>query len=121
MRKGILILLSLICAFNFLSCVEEFYPNIPDSGVSFLMVEGQITDKAEPYFVKSSRSLPIRANDESPVSGANIQIEEEGAVYVLSDQGDGLYSTNKFTGQANHNYRLSITLDGNHYQHHGRL
>ncbi|MDA0194570.1 MAG: DUF4249 domain-containing protein [Bacteroidetes bacterium] len=116
MRQGILIFLSLICAFNFLNCIEEFYPKIPDTDNNFLIVEGQITDKAEPYFVKLSRSLPINATDESPVSGANVQIEEEGAVYLLTDQGGGLYSTNEFTGQPDHDYRLSITLDGNQYQ-----
>lgn len=116
MKNKILVPILFLTAFSFLRCIEEFTPRIPDSEADFLIVEGRITDEAGPYSVRLSRSIPINSNDKFPVSGASVQIEEEGTIHPLTDQGNGLYSTDGFQGQANRNYRLLISLDGNQYE-----
>ncbi|MDA0196996.1 MAG: DUF4249 domain-containing protein [Bacteroidetes bacterium] len=116
MSNKILTLILLLCTFSFLRCIDEFTPAISESDFDFLIVDGQITNAVGPYYVRLSRSTPINPTSKSPVPGANVQIEEEGTIYSLTDQGDGLYLTDGLQGKPSLRYRLLIELNGSQYE-----
>ncbi|CAD5290720.1 MULTISPECIES: DUF4249 domain-containing protein [unclassified Imperialibacter] len=101
------------------SCIEQFDPKVI-AYQSVLVVDGYLSDKAEPYRITLSRSRALNNEEFLPELGASVSIiGSEGETYHLVEGDSGRYVSNPtefvaLTGQA---YTLDIiTGNGNHYQ-----
>ncbi|MEQ6120536.1 DUF4249 domain-containing protein [Reichenbachiella sp. MALMAid0571] len=97
-------------------CLEPFTPHLNESGDSFLVVDGIITDQPGPYTVKITKSAGIDEETEF-VSGVDMSIEEEnGVVESLTEVSDGVYQTIGMQGVEGRRYRLNFNYLGQQYQ-----
>ncbi len=92
------------------------------AGEQLLVVEGWVTDDAQPQEVRLSYSQQYFDNSEpTPATNATVAIEEylEGALldtYPLQEQEGGTYSTTAFQGKLDHEYRLTFTVEAEAYE-----
>ncbi len=100
-------------------CIEQFEPR-DIAYQSVLVVDGYLSDKAEPYRITLSRSRAINDEGFSPEQGASVSIVGvEGNSYHLTESDSGLYlsNPNEFVAITGQEYMLDIvTANGNHYQ-----
>ncbi|MFK7921865.1 MAG: DUF4249 domain-containing protein [Bacteroidia bacterium] len=100
-----------------MACIDPFEVDIPFEE-RFLVVEGVITDQAEPYFIKLSYSSPVSSDEVITVSNAELKVESQsGSIYPFSEQETGVFVSNtlNFKGVPGESYRLLIELDGKSY------
>lgn len=114
-RKWI-ILIFLITLF---SCVEK-YENDVVRDSNFLIVEAEITNLNEPYYVKLTRTTSLNSSTIIKETGADVEIEtSDGNTVILSETSEGVYETNPadFNGEFGKSYVLTIyTSNGDIYQ-----
>lgn len=91
-------------------CIEPFDPPVSDFQ-DLLVIEGTITNSAEPQQVLISRSIPIDTNQFIPENGADVKIiDDMGGEYQLLPTGEGIYQTPvDFQGIVGHTYQLFVT------------
>ncbi|MEQ8415013.1 MAG: DUF4249 domain-containing protein [Imperialibacter sp.] len=101
------------------SCIEQFDPKVI-AYQSVLIVDGYLSDKAEPYRITLSRSRALNSEEFLPELGASVSIiGSEGETYPLVEGDSGLYMSNpsEFVAMVEQTYMLDIvTANGNHYQ-----
>lgn len=118
MKYGIHVIL--ICCMGLIlrACIEPFDPGLPGN-MDFLVVDGLITDQAEPNLVKISRSFSYNEKSFFPEKGCVVSIlSESGASWTLEEKDPGHYYTDtlEFMGEAGRAYQLHILLaDGKEY------
>jgi hypothetical protein len=88
-----------------------------------IVIEGEITDKVGPYFVKISKTGNFFEENKFPaISGAKIYISDsEGIIDTLTETSQGIYKTNKIIGKVGNTYKLKIELDGNIYESQAKM
>lgn len=98
-------------------CLEPFNPDVQDSGKSYLVVDGMITNRQGPYAVKITRSVSLNSEEPPvPVQGLEVYIEEEdGISEKLIEKEKGNYQTNGLQGETGRRYRLRFEVDGTEY------
>ena len=112
--------------FLFDRCVEPFLPALEENDtVNLLVVESLITDEPGAFGVRLSSTFPVYSyrnivNDYVPVSGAEVQIIDDGGnTYLLFENDPGWYETEDkdLKGIPGFTYTLFInTTDGNQYE-----
>lgn len=99
------------------TCQERFYPPVGDFS-DFLIVEGTITNQAEPQEIKLSRTFGLDTTILEPEQGATVHIISAEQMTLLQEMEPGIYKTNPsaFVGEIGATYKLSIvTMDGIEY------
>ena len=118
--KPIIKLLALFVLFS--SCEKEIDLDL-DNRSGDLVIEGNVTDQAGPYYVKLTRSVSFTQNNQyPPVTGATVIISDQtGNQDQLVYDGNGRYKTTTLTTAAGNLYTLKVTVDGKTYTASSRL
>jgi len=93
-------------------CIEHFDPPLGDFE-DLLVIEGLITNSAEPQKVMISRSSRIDTTHFIPENSANVRIIDDlGNEYQLLQIGDGEYqASSEFQGTTGRTYQLFVTTE----------
>jgi hypothetical protein len=88
-----------------------------DKNLPKVVIEGNITNQAGPYFVKISRSSVLSGTTANPtVDNAQVTITDNaGNTETLTAIGNGTYQTNKLEGKIGRTYTLTVKADGQTY------
>lgn len=108
---------SLIALVAFTGCTKIIDVDL-NSANPQIVIEGEITDQAAPYYIKISRTGDyIGKEDVPPVSGAVVTITDDSQTYTLEEKTDepGTYQTSAFVGKPGTTYILKVTVDGQEY------
>ncbi|GAB3643125.1 DUF4249 domain-containing protein [Spirosoma arcticum] len=117
------ILLLLVCSGAFLgpvACVDSFDPTLRRT-VDILVVDGRISNLAEPQVIRLNRSKVDPFTDQFgtvPITKANVEVVVDSTqVIACQETIDGSYQLpNDFKGQVGHAYQLRFSLsDGARY------
>lgn len=113
MKNIFLIILSL---FLITSCEKEIDLNLEDQSGK-IVIEGNVTDQAGPYYVKITKSVAFtEANQYPAIENAQVVLSDNsGQTETLQYIGNGTYRTSAFAGQAGKTYTLKIQADGKEY------
>lgn len=109
---GLLFITMIIC-----SCKKVIQLDLGnDSGK--LVIEGNITDRLGPQYVKLSRNVPFTStNTYPPVSGATVIIDNnQGRVAQFKEGPAGTYVLDSAYATAGRTYTLSVTTGGKTYK-----
>ncbi|EAY27224.1 DUF4249 domain-containing protein [Microscilla marina] len=113
MRKILNKLIYSVLAFTvFASCTKIIEVDL-NSAAPQLVIEGEVTDRAEPYRVKVSRTGDYMGNEVPPkVSGAMVTISDGKRTYTLQENTEqsGTYQTNAFVGTPGATYVLKVIV-----------
>lgn len=112
--RNIVILLLTFFVLN--SCTKVIHIDLNNADPK-LVIEGNITDQAGPYFVSLTKSIAFEASNNFPgVSGAFVTItDNNGVTDTLSETQQGTYQTHQLTGIPGHTYTLHVQVDGKTY------
>ncbi|MCJ8152850.1 DUF4249 domain-containing protein [Chryseobacterium sp. SSA4.19] len=113
MKNIILILLSLILV---ISCEKEIDLDLEDKSGK-IVIEGNITDQAGPYFVRITKSVAFTETNQYPaVADAQVVLSDDaGQTETMQYVGNGMYQASSFTGQPGRTYTLRINTEGQQY------
>lgn len=113
MKNIFLIILSL---FLVTSCEKEIDLDLEDQSGQ-IVIEGNITDQAGPYFVKITKSVAFTQTNQYPaVTNAQVILSDNtGQTETLQYAGNGNYKTSAFVGQPGRIYTLTINAEGKQY------
>jgi hypothetical protein len=113
MKNIFLIILSL---FLVTSCEKEIDLNLEDQSGK-IVIEGNITDQAGPYFVRITKSVAFTEINQYPaVDNAQVMLSDNtGQTETMQYVGNGKYQASAFTGQPGRTYTLKITAEGQQY------
>lgn len=119
--SAILLLICLSSCLGIITCVDPAESTIKGS-LNVLIVDGTITDAAEPQVIRINRSQTDRLTGHSgysPVTKAIVELLiNSSSVVVCTETADGVYELpSGFKGQVGHTYKLRFTLsDGEQYE-----
>ncbi len=110
------ILLIILSFFLIISCEKEIDLNLEDQSGK-IVVEGNITDQAGPYFVRITKSVAFTQNNQYPaIENAQVILsDDKGQTEILKYIGNGLYEAATFQGQSGRIYTLKILAEGKEY------
>ena len=110
------ILLLMVSLFLITSCEKEIDLNLEDQSGN-IVIEGNITDQAGPYFVKITKSVAFTQTNQYPaVEGAKVTLSDDaGNTETLQYAGNGYYQASTFQGQRGRTYTLKILAEGKEY------
>lgn len=113
MKNLFLIILSL---FLITSCEKEIDLDLEDQSGK-IVIEGNVTDQAGPYFVKITKSVAVtEANQYPAIENAQVVLSDNtGQTETLQYVGNGTYKTSAFIGQSGRTYTLKINAEGQQY------
>lgn len=110
--------LSLVILLFFGSC-EKVIPIKLDNSDKQIVIEGEITIKKEPYFVRISSTKNFDENNDFPGRTDALVIITDlstGKAEKLVHTCSGVYQTSTLQGVAGHTYQLDVTVDGKNYK-----
>ncbi len=96
------------------SCIERFEPT-GESTSNVLVVEGHISDLAEPQTIRLSRTRPLNDTKNIPETGAAVEVSDSrGVRYAFLETAPGQYQSDPavFAGQLGEKYVLHIRTAG---------
>ena len=113
MKNIFLIILSL---FLVTSCEKEIDLDLEDQSGN-IVIEGNVTDQAGPYYVKITKSVAFtEANQYPAIENAQVILSDNtGQTETLQYVGNGTYQTSTFVGQSGRTYTLKIQAEGKEY------
>lgn len=113
MKNIVLIILSL---FLIICCEKEIDLDLEDQSGK-IVIEGNITDQAGPYFVKITKSVSFTQDNQYPaVEDAKVILSDDlGKTEMLKYAGNGFYQAFNFQGQSGRTYTLKIVAEGKEY------
>jgi len=108
---GLLLILLLV------QCKKEYIPQINESDIKLLVVEGYINSGQGPTTIYLSRVADLKDTALIPELSAQVNIESDnGGVFALADNGNGQYAIPQLILDNNAKYRVSIkTSNGKEY------
>ncbi len=103
-------------AFLFTGCKKVIQLDLTNNADK-LVIEGNITNQAGPYFVKITKSVNFnQTNTYPPVTNAFVVITDNTNLRdTLTYAGNGNYKTNKLIGVEGRTYTLTVTAEGKNY------
>ena len=106
----------ILIAFLFTGCEKTVDLNYKDNQ-SNIVIEGNITNEAGPYFVKITKSVSLSATGNYPTIGnALVTLSDDaGSSETLTPQGNGVYQTAALTGVAGRTYTLTVKAENQVY------
>jgi len=113
MKNLILIISSL---FLMISCEKEIDINLEDQSGK-IVIEGNITDQAGPYYVRITRSVAFTQDNQYPaIEDAQVILSDDlGQTEILQYVENGYYQALNFQGQSGRTYTLKILAQGKEY------
>jgi hypothetical protein len=110
------IILAISSSLIFFACEKEIKIDLNSTNPQ-IVIQGNITDKSGPYFVKINKTVNFSDNNNYPaVSNALVVISDNtGIIDTLKETQTGVYQTQKTVGQAGRSYQLRIVADGKEY------
>lgn len=99
-------------------CKEEYNPPIKNGGYNYLVVEGNIVAGNDSTFIHLTRTIPVAdTSNVQPETNATVKVESEnGEVYQLMQENNGIYFAPPLPVDLNENYRIHIvTANGKEY------
>lgn len=110
------IFLIIVSLFLVTSCEKEINLDLADQSGQ-IVIEGNVTDQAGPYFVKITKSVAFTAANQYPaVENAQVVLSDNtGQTETLQYVGNGTYQTSAFVGQSGRIYTLKINAEGKQY------
>lgn len=114
MNRHLPVLCLALLSFGCKKTVTLTLQNVPPA----IVIEGEVTNQAGPYFVRITRPVDFYADNNFPaVSGAVVLISDGLSVTdSLTEVSPGLYSTHHLQGYPGVDYRLAATVEGVTYQ-----
>lgn len=111
-----------LLAFVFGSCEKTVDLDYKDNP-SRVIIEGNITNQAGPYFVKITRSIPLAEAGAYPAIGnATVTVSDDaGNSEMLTHTGNGIYRSATLTGVEGRTYTLTVVADGETYTAHSTM
>lgn len=102
--------------FLFNSCEKEIDLDLEDQSGN-IVIEGNVTDEAGPYFVKITKSVAFTQPNLYPaIDNAVVMLSDDtGQTETLQYIGNGTYQTANFIGQPGRIYTLKIQAEGKEY------
>jgi hypothetical protein len=101
-----------------IACTKTITPSL-NTGATQLVIQGEVSDTAGPYYVSIVNSVGFYADNTYPgVSGATVTITDStsGLKDVLTETATGLYVTHSLVrGAYGHTYLLNVSLNGKTY------
>ena len=93
------------------SCDKEIQLPL-DPNASMLVIDGNITDEAGPYFIKITNSIEVGSTQNYPVvENATVMIyDNQGVRDTLSYTKDGAYQTKRIKGIYGNTYFLEVIV-----------
>lgn len=112
--KNVLIIIFSLFLLN--SCEKEIDLDLEDQSGQ-IVIEGNVTDQAGPYYVKITKSVAFtQANQYPAVADAQVILSDNtGQTETLQYIGNGTYQTSTFVGQSGRTYTLKIQAEGKQY------
>jgi len=106
----------LFAALLFTSC-EKVIDLDYKSNRSDIVIEGNITNQAGPYFVKITKSIALSESGKYPViDNAVVTISDDsGNTEILTPEGNGMYSTSATQGVEGRTYTLTVQTEDRIY------
>jgi hypothetical protein len=113
MKKAFFILLSVVLTAG---CEKEITLDLQDKSGS-IVIEGNITDKPGPYYVRITKSVAFtESNKYPPVTNAVVTISDnQGHSEILTYESDGRYKTSSLVSVPGNTYTLNVSVDGANY------
>jgi len=113
----------LMTAFYGLTSCQKVISIDLNSASPQLVVEANVSDKPEPYFVKLSNTVNFSEITEVPaVTGATVEISDSsGNSETLLETGDGIYRSSTLKGTPGHKYTLTVKTGGHTYESVSRM
>jgi len=110
------IFLIIISLFIITSCEKEIDLDLDDKSGN-IVIEGNVTNLAGPYYVKITKSVAFTENNNYPViTNATVVLSDNtGQTETLKYIGEGLYETIAFSATAGRTYTLKVTAEGKEY------
>jgi len=110
------IFLIIISLFLFTACEKEIDLDLDDKSGN-IVIEGNLTDQAGPYYVKITKSVAFTTNNTYPiVSNAVVVLSDDtGQTETLNHVGEGFYETTNFTTAPGRTYTLKVSAEGKEY------
>jgi hypothetical protein len=99
-------------------CKEAYHPAVKNANTNYLVVEGNIVAGNDSTFIHLSRTVAVSdTNKVQPETNAAVQVEsDDGEIYQLQNEHNGIYDAPPMNISLNKNYRLHIfTADGKEY------
>lgn len=98
------------------SCEKEIDLDLDDKSGN-IVIEGNITDQAGPYYVRITKSVAFtEANQYPPVTGALVIISDDaGHKDTLQYDADGRYKTTGLVSLPGNTYTLNVISEGKNY------
>lgn len=92
-------------------CVQSYVSPYKSPATGYLVVEGYISGNTATTY-SLTRTIPLPGDSTIPVvTGATVQVEgNDNSVYLLDEQGNGVYSANSLPLSATVRYRLRISI-----------
>jgi Domain of unknown function (DUF4249) len=108
---GLLLILLLV------QCKQEYIPQIKESDIKLLVVEGYINSGQGPTTIRLSRVADLADTASIPEFAAQVNIESDnGGIFTLTDNGNGEYTIPQLILDNGAKYRVSIrTINGKEY------
>lgn len=106
----------LLIALLFTSC-EKTVGLKYKSNQSSIIIEGNITNEAPPYYVKITKSISLKDTGNSPtIDNAVVSISDDaGNNETLTPLGSGIYQTNTLIGTEGRTYTLTVQAENQTY------
>ena len=100
----------------FMGCEKTIYLDYK-SNQSRIIIQGNINNEAGPYYVKITRSIPLKDTGSYPViDDAVVTISDDaGNSEALTAIGKGTYRTNTLAGVEGRTYTLTVQAEGQTY------
>jgi hypothetical protein len=106
------IFLYLIVVVSAVSCKERYYPDIVESGDSYLVVEGVLNAGQGATVIRLSRTAKLYASGFDPVLNAIVSVEgKDNSIQFLASSGNGNYQSPGLNLVINNEYRLRIKIN----------
>jgi len=112
--KNLLIIIFSLFLLN--SCEKEIDLDLEDQSGQ-IVIEGNVTDQAGPYYVKITKSVAFTQPNQYPaIENAQVVLSDNtGQTETLQYIGNGRYQTSTFVGQSGRTYTLKIQAEGKEY------
>lgn len=110
------IIFIILAFFLIVSCEKEIDLDLEDQSGK-IVIEGNITDQAGPYFVRITKSVAfINGNEYPAIKDAQVTLSDNlGQSEVLQYAGNGYYKSSIIQGQPGRTYTLKILAEGTEY------
>jgi hypothetical protein len=117
MKKKLFIIISFITGSILFSCRESYKPLTEAGEKHYLVVEGLINAGADTTTIKLSRTILLNDTAQAqPELNATVTVESGGAVFPLTEKGNGAYTIASLSLPAGSECRLRIhTANGKEY------